>query len=212
MAVDRLQDDLVKAIRGKLEEVCQKAEALLNSKNKKEGNQLGKIAEIKNIAVELDRLAMFYHFTASLPTDIEGREEIAKALAALSKKRHGALIAVEQRDNLEALITACTTTGSLIGAAISAPLLETIFYPGTPLHDGAVIIRKGRIVSAGCVFPLSEKEYVGETKIGTRHRAAMGLSEKTDAIVFIVSAETGTVSFVYGGILHSIEFTSRTKA
>ena len=89
---------------------------------------------------------------------------------------------------------------------MSAPPLETIFYPGNPLHDGAVIIKNGQIVSAGCVLPQSAKRYTKEAKkIGTRHRASLGISERTDALGIVVSKETNKFSIAQQGILHPIE-------
>lgn len=197
-----MKDDL----RDKLEEISLTVEAVLTMLEQKEGCLLCEIASIKDMAFELDGLASFYHFQSSLLPSLEGMEEVAKALASLSRKGHGALLAVENNDNLEPYIAICGATGVAIEAKVSAPLLETIFYPGNPLHDGAVIIREGRIISAGCVFPLSDKKYTSEgQKIGTRHRAAIGLSEQTDALVLLVSEETGKVSFVQGGVIHPIE-------
>jgi diadenylate cyclase len=91
-------------------------------------------------------------------------------------------------------------TGTDIQAKVSAPLLETIFTPPTPLHDGAVIVRGDSIVAAGCILPLSRNEHLAYT-LGTRHRAALGLSEESDAYVIVVSEETRSISVAMGGRL-----------
>ena len=91
-------------------------------------------------------------------------------------------------------------TGTLVDAEISAPLLENIFEPNTPLHDGAVVIRNNRVQAAACILPLTEASGVSRD-LGTRHRAGIGLSENTDATVLIVSEEKGTISMARGGQL-----------
>lgn len=122
--------------------------------------------------------------------------EITQCLLRLSKRRVGALIVFEQRTGLKDI----TETGTAVDAIISAPLLENIFEPNTPLHDGAVIIRGQRVISAACVLPLSESSAISRD-LGTRHRAGLGVSETTDAIVLIVSEETGIISMARGGRL-----------
>lgn len=119
--------------------------------------------------------------------------ELLRAVRRLSERRHGALIALERRTPLGDL----AATGEVLEARLSSRLLETLFTPGTPLHDGGAILREGRILAAGCVFPLSEKE-VG---LGTRHRAALGVSEVSDALVIVVSEERGTIRVAEGGRL-----------
>ena len=123
-------------------------------------------------------------------------DEITQCLLRLSRRRVGALIVFEQRDGLKDV----TETGTAIDSLISAPLLENIFEPNTPLHDGAVIIRGQRVVAAACVLSLSESSAISRD-LGTRHRAALGVSETTDAMVFIVSEETGIISMARGGRL-----------
>lgn len=120
-------------------------------------------------------------------------EELLFALRRLSEKRYGALIALERRTPLGEY----AATGELLEARLSARLLETLFYPGTPLHDGGVILRGDRVLAAGCVFPLSEVRL----GLGTRHRAALGLSEVSDALVIVVSEETGAIRVAEGGRL-----------
>ena len=123
-------------------------------------------------------------------------DEITQCLLRLSKRRVGALIVFEQRTGLKDV----TETGTAIDSLISAPLLENIFEPNTPLHDGAVIIRGDRIVAAACVLSLSESSTISRD-LGTRHRAGLGISETTDATVLIVSEETGIISMARGGKL-----------
>lgn len=122
--------------------------------------------------------------------------EIVQTMVDLSQRRVGALIAFEQNTGLQEWIQ----TGTYLNAEISAPLLENIFEPNTPLHDGAVIIRDNRISAAACILPLTEASGVSRA-LGTRHRAGLGLSENTDAIVLIVSEETGIMSMAKGGQL-----------
>jgi diadenylate cyclase len=120
-------------------------------------------------------------------------EELLLGVARLAERRYGALIALERRTPLGEY----AATGEVLDARLSARLLVTLFYPGTPLHDGGAILREGRLLAAGCLFPLSEAQ-VG---LGTRHRAALGLSEVSDALVLVVSEETGSVRLAEGGRL-----------
>ena len=122
--------------------------------------------------------------------------EILQTIMDLSKRRIGALIVFEQRTGLQDVIE----TGTRLNAEISAPLLENIFEPNTPLHDGAVVIRDNEIMAAACILPLAEASGVSR-ELGTRHRAAVGISENTDAIVLVVSEETGIVSMARDGVL-----------
>jgi len=115
--------------------------------------------------------------------------ELALAVQAMASKRVGALIAIERRDSL----AGWADTGIPLEARFSYDLVLNIFIPGTPLHDGAVIIRGERIVAASCFLPLSTRHELS-TDLGTRHRAAIGLTEESDALVIAVSEETGTIS------------------
>ena len=124
-------------------------------------------------------------------------DEITQCLLRLSRRRVGALIVFEQRTGLKDITE---SSGTEIDSIISAPLLENIFEPNTPLHDGAVIIRGQRIVSAACVLTLSDNRSISRD-LGTRHRAGLGVSESTDAVVLIVSEETGIISMARGGKL-----------
>ena len=121
-------------------------------------------------------------------------DEVVQAVARLAADKIGALIAIQREIGTRAV----QETGTRLDAAVSAELLATIFFPRTSLHDGGVIIEGDRIRAAGCVFPLSPRD-IGKT--GTRHRAAVGLSEETDAVVIVVSEETGAISLAYKGRL-----------
>lgn len=120
---------------------------------------------------------------------------IAKAMANMSEKKIGALIVLEGKTPLGEIIK----TGSRVDASVSSPVIENIFFPKAPLHDGAMIIRDNRIHSAGCILPLSKADISKE--LGTRHRAALGMSENSDALVLVVSEETGAISFAHFGQL-----------
>lgn len=124
-------------------------------------------------------------------------DEISKCASTLSKKKIGVVIAIEREIGLKPYIE----SGVLLDGKVTSELLNTIFMPNTPLHDGGVVIQEDRIVAAGCLFPLSQEEHITKT-LGTRHRAAIGLSEETDAIVVVVSEETGTISIAVGGKLN----------
>ncbi len=122
--------------------------------------------------------------------------EITQSMLSLSKRRIGALVVFERRTGLKDFMD----TGIAIDSIVSGPLLINIFEPNTPLHDGAVIIRDNRIVAAACVLTLSESSSLSRD-LGTRHRAGIGVTESTDAIVIIVSEETGIISMAQGGKL-----------
>lgn len=122
--------------------------------------------------------------------------EIVEAVVELSKQKIGALIIFERETGIGDLIE----TGTRINGDISTGLLINIFIPNTPLHDGAVIIRKDRIMAAGCVLPLSENPHLSKA-LGTRHRAGLGITERSDAVAVIVSEETGAISAAADGKL-----------
>ncbi|MFH1045593.1 MAG: diadenylate cyclase CdaA [Candidatus Omnitrophota bacterium] len=123
-------------------------------------------------------------------------DEITEAVFAMAKKKIGALIALERETGLKPYIE----SGVALDSKVSAELISTIFMPHTPLHDGGIVIQNGRIVAAGCLFPLSEDPKISKL-LGTRHRAAVGLTNETDAVVIVVSEETGTVSMAREGKL-----------
>jgi len=122
---------------------------------------------------------------------------VSTATDNLSRAKFGALIAIEKTDPLAGYIA----SGVAIDGRVSADLIEAIFTPNNPLHDGALIIQQGRIAAAGCLFPLALNQDLSRI-YGTRHRAALGLSEETDALIVIVSEERGDISLVYGEKLY----------
>lgn len=122
--------------------------------------------------------------------------EIVRAATNMSVTKTGALIVIERETKLGDVIK----TGTLIDAEVSTALLENIFFPNTPLHDGAVIIRGDRIYTAGCFLPLTSNSNLSR-ELGTRHRAALGISEASDALVLVVSEETGKISIALNGSL-----------
>ncbi|HLJ56443.1 MAG TPA: diadenylate cyclase CdaA [Chthonomonadaceae bacterium] len=121
---------------------------------------------------------------------------VCSAVVVLGAKRVGALIVFERQTGLDEVIA----TGTALDSAVSVELLDTLFYKGTALHDGAVVIRNGRVVAAGCVLPLTDRPKV-DAAIHTRHKAALGMSENSDAVVIVVSEETGTISMAVDGKL-----------
>ncbi|MBQ8618869.1 MAG: diadenylate cyclase CdaA [Clostridia bacterium] len=123
-------------------------------------------------------------------------DELVLALGNMSRRRVGALIVIENKTRLTDVIA----TGTKVDGMVSQPLIENIFEPNTPLHDGAVVVRGERIMSAACLLHLSDTTGVGRD-LGTRHRAGLGMSEVSDATVFIVSEETGIISMARGGQL-----------
>lgn len=124
-------------------------------------------------------------------------DSIVAAVASLSQKKIGALIAIQRDVGIEAVIDA----GVRLDAEVRAELLETIFWPGSVLHDLGVVIRHGRIAAAACQFPMAEASDVA-LSLGSRHRAALGMSQESDALVVVVSEETGTISVASAGVLH----------
>jgi len=139
--------------------------------------------------------------TRKMDTSVRGAWQnatvaICDAAEQLSDTHTGALMVLERGNNLDEIIR----TGTPFHANVIPEMLGTIFYEGTPLHDGAVVIRDGVIVAAGCVLPLSNNLQMGKD-MGTRHRAALGMSENSDAIVVVVSEETGIISLAKNGVL-----------
>lgn len=122
--------------------------------------------------------------------------EVAAAADNLSQSKTGALIVIEQMTGLGEVMN----TGTRLEALVTSALLENIFVVNTPLHDGATIIRNNRIISSGCFLPLTSNTDINK-KLGTRHRAAIGLSENSDALIIVVSEETGTISLAVNGNL-----------
>jgi uncharacterized protein (TIGR00159 family) len=123
-------------------------------------------------------------------------DEITRAATALAQKKFGALIVLERN----IILSRYVDIGVLIDARISKELLVSVFFPSSPIHDGAVIIQQGRIAAAGCFLPLTRDEDI-DPNLGTRHRAAIGISQETDAIVVVVSEENQSISLVVDGVV-----------
>ena len=143
--------------------------------------------ELRRFLLRLSRSRVFSVVFRGAPMKVVG--ELVTATTRLAANRHGALIAIERDVGLGEYIE----KGSRVDAAVTSDLLETIFYPGSPVHDGAVVIQHERIAAAACFFPLSDDEKLAKS-MGTRHRAALGVCEETDAVVIVVSEETGRIS------------------
>ncbi|MFY3792300.1 diadenylate cyclase CdaA [Ureibacillus sp. MALMAid1270] len=154
--------------------------------------------EIRRALEQLGRGKIFQRSTGQIG-DEQTRliEAMKKAVSYMAKRRIGALISIENETGLTEYIE----TGIKMNADISSELLINIFIPNTPLHDGAVVVQKSKIAAAACYLPLSESTFISK-ELGTRHRAALGLSEVTDAITIIVSEETGAISLAKNGNLN----------
>jgi diadenylate cyclase len=154
--------------------------------------------ELRRALEQLGRGKLFSR--SSVPEEEEQTktiEAIIKATEYMAKRRIGALISVERETGMGDYIE----TGIPLNAHISSELLINIFIPNTPLHDGAVIIQKNHVAAAACYLPLSESPFISK-ELGTRHRAALGISEVTDSVTVVVSEETGAISVTKNGELH----------
>ena len=161
--------------------------------------------ELRRLLENLGRNKLISNFSG---IDLEEAEEITveirEALLSMSKSRTGALIVFERETSLTDIIE----TGTLIQAGISREMIGNIFYEGAPLHDGALIVRGDKLWAAGCVLPLTEDKKLSK-ELGTRHRAGIGITENSDALVFIVSEETGIISKAEDGKLERMLTASR---
>ncbi|MFE4428999.1 sporulation-specific diadenylate cyclase CdaS [Peribacillus butanolivorans] len=160
---------------------------------------LGNFEKIKENFVYIDMKAATFYLNCYLSPFTDKYPELSICVQNMSNLRHGGLIVIQRQDSLESLIQ----PGISIGAELTHSLLESIFFPGNPLHDGAVLVTLNHIDSAANVLPLSDRSSEGK-KLGTRHRAALGLTERSDALVLVVSEETGRVSFALNGNLYPI--------
>ncbi len=151
--------------------------------------------ELRRALEQIGRGQFFTKFNTSKDQSQSVIESVVKVAVKLSARRVGALIVIERETGLQEFVE----TGVGLDALLSAELLGNIFEPNSPLHDGAAIIRDGRISSAASFLPLTES--LLDSQLGTRHRAAVGLSEQSDAVVIVVSEETGTISLAVGGRL-----------
>ncbi|RPI59381.1 MAG: diadenylate cyclase [Planctomycetaceae bacterium] len=150
--------------------------------------------ELRRALLQLGQARLFRGVRGQVEPVIDALVESA---SFLSRNKIGAVIATERTVPLASLVE----TGTVIDAKVTANLLNTIFYPGSVLHDMGVVIRNGRLAGAGCQFPLAESEDV-DPSLGSRHRAALGLAQESDAVVLVVSEETGRVSLAYEGHLY----------
>ncbi|MEK4536499.1 sporulation-specific diadenylate cyclase CdaS [Peribacillus sp. FSL K6-1552] len=160
---------------------------------------LGNFEKIKENFVYIDMKAATFYLNCYLSPFTDKYPELSICVQNMSNLRHGGLIVIQREDSLDSLIQ----PGISIGAELTHSLLESIFFPGNPLHDGAVLVTLNHIDSAANVLPLSDRSSGGK-KLGTRHRAALGLTERSDALVLVVSEETGRVSFALNGNLYPI--------
>jgi diadenylate cyclase len=148
--------------------------------------------ELRRMLAELGNLPLF----ATAHEQRENIEVLIQTVERLSDVRIGALIAIEQSIQLQEAVE----SGILVDCEATPEMLETIFFPNNAIHDGGVILKGDRIAFAACIFPLTQRQDLNKS-LGTRHRAAIGLSEETDAVVVVVSEETGAVSYAYKGQL-----------
>jgi diadenylate cyclase len=148
--------------------------------------------EFRRMLAELGNLPLFN----TAREERENIEVIVQGAERLSDARIGALIAIEQSIQLQEVVE----SGVVVNCEATPEMLETIFFPNNAIHDGGVIIRGDRIAFAACIFPLTQRQDLNKS-LGTRHRAGIGLSEETDAVVVIVSEETGAISYAYKGHL-----------
>ncbi|MFC5467542.1 sporulation-specific diadenylate cyclase CdaS [Cohnella suwonensis] len=190
-------------IKQDIRSTMEKLEQLLARLDQDERCTLGEFENIKKNFLDIESRAATFYLNCYLSPFMERYMDLSLAIRSLSGRRHGALIAVERADSTSPFVQ----PGIPINAPVSHSLLEAIFYPGNPLHDGAVLIRSNLIVSAKHVLPLTSAQ--GNERItGTRHRAAVGLSEQCDAIVIVivivVSEETGNASFAIDGQLYPV--------
>jgi diadenylate cyclase len=148
--------------------------------------------ELRRLLAELGNLPLF----ASTREERENIEVIIQTVERLSEVRIGALIAME----LSIQLPDAVESGVVVDCEATPEIFETIFFPNNAIHDGGVIMRGARIIQAACIFPLTQRQDLNKS-LGTRHRAAIGLSEETDAVVVVVSEETGAISYAYKGEL-----------
>ncbi|MBU9720174.1 MULTISPECIES: diadenylate cyclase CdaA [Bacillaceae] len=154
--------------------------------------------ELRRALEQLGRGRFFSKSSVAEEEEIKNTiDHIVKASAYMGKRRIGALISLERETGM----TDYVETGIPMNAKLTSELLINVFIPNTPLHDGAVIIKSNEIIAAGCYLPLSENPFISK-ELGTRHRAALGVSEVTDAVTLIISEETGAISATKNGELH----------
>ncbi|MGD9191815.1 MAG: diadenylate cyclase [Desulfobacterales bacterium] len=162
-------------------------------------DHLQEVFELREILNQLEHGLLQSHLKSCISDSIKIPGSVVLAVSKLSAGRHGAIIVIEQKNNVDDYLQG----GVIIDAVVSAPILESIFYPGNQLHDGAVLIRNRRVVKAGCLLPFAPIPSGFETLgLGTRHQAAVGLSQLSDALVIVVSEEKGWISLALKGQLY----------
>ncbi|MGV4965303.1 sporulation-specific diadenylate cyclase CdaS [Priestia aryabhattai] len=195
----QLDDTIKNNVRTYLQQISTEASNLIKHLDTSDHCILCDFEEMRKLFQDVQATAASYYLRHYLSPYTFEYAALSLAIHNLSEKRHGALIVIEREQNVDPLIQ----KGMPIQAPVSATLVETLFYPGTPLHDGAVLIRNNQLISAANVLPLSS--IISTTKkMGTRHRAAIGMSEKSDALILVVSEETGKISFALDGSLYPI--------
>lgn len=152
-------------------------------------------------------LSLFSGRSAAASSSLQVLAPIVDAAGRLSRRRIGALMVMERATGIGSV----TDSGVPLSADVSSPLIQSIFYPKTPLHDGALVIRGGTIVAGSCLLPLTENPNLGP-EVGTRHRAAVGLTEECDGAVIVVSEQTGRISVAFLGTIHSMRDTRDLEA
>lgn len=195
----QLDDTIKNNVRTYLQQISTEASNLIKHLDTSDHCILCDFEEMRRLFQDVQATAASYYLRHYLSPYTFEYAALSLAIHNLSEKRHGALIVIEREQNVDSLIQ----KGIPIQAPVSATLVETLFYPGTPLHDGAVLIRNNQLISAANVLPLSSIISTNK-KLGTRHRAAIGMSEKSDALILVVSEETGKISFALDGSLYPI--------
>ncbi len=168
----------------------------LSTIGRRAGNSIEKRPMLRKLLVKTEVEAV----------DAKSITAIAQACQEMSEQKTGALIIIRQKDLLQSIID----TGDIIDAEISSRLIMNIFFKNSPLHDGAMIIGSNRIIAARCTLPITERTNL-PARLGMRHKAAVGISEQCDAMVIVVSEQTGRISFVRGGEIETIDSISRLK-
>ena len=152
--------------------------------------------EIRRALAQMGEAQFFPSFTSA--EELKSLEEIVRAAVALANRKIGALIVIERETSLKDFVE----VGTPLDAKVSKELLMSLFHPASPIHDGAVVIKGNRIVAAGCFLPITLSPEVSRA-LGTRHRAGLGLAEETDAVVIVISEETGIISLAISGKLET---------
>ncbi|GAB3053855.1 sporulation-specific diadenylate cyclase CdaS [Virgibacillus ainsalahensis] len=195
----QLSKSMIGQLKGNLQKLSKEIHHMIHTIETKECSVLHEFEDVHTIFHDIQASTASYYLKSYLAPFTDQFEVLSTTIQHLSDRNHGALIVIQRNEKLDAYIH----SGITLNAELSYPLLESIFYTGNPLHDGAVLICNDTITSAANVLPLSEHLISGR-KLGTRHRAALGLSEQTDALVLVVSEETGRATFALDGNLYPI--------